>query len=154
MVSVFPASIHRHCLESPRTLMCDPDRSSTAFPYTTRFSGIMSPSARTWKSGAVSGSICSHFFESSYVSDLCRVSSLGSKILHTEAHCQFCIHLKSHEVKRLFLVPYPVTALSHLTPVICAPDACMAVISYTQRALFSSVSICRLIYIRGCFWFP
>ena len=97
--------------------MCDPDPSLTAFSYTLRHSGRMSPSAGPWKSGAVFGSICSHFFESSEVSDLCRESSLGSEVLHTEAHFQLCIHLLAHGVQRLFLVPLPDTALSHLTPV-------------------------------------
>ena len=129
--------------------MCDPDPNSTAFSHTTRLSSIMSPSAGPWKSGGVSGSICSQFFDSYDVSDLCPRSDLGSKILHNVAHCQFCIHLPAMECQKLFLGPFPVTTLSHLKPVICALDACFAARSYTETSHVSSGSICWQIYLRG-----
>ena len=76
-----------------------------------------------------------------------------SEMLYTEVPCQLCVHLLANLCNGLFLVTLIVIAYSHLTPEICALDRGLAASYYTQRRRATSVSICWLIYIRGCFWF-
>ena len=53
-----------------------------------------------------------------------------------------CVYLPAHGNLELFLVPFAVTSLSHLTSVICAPDPVKAARSCTMWSIVNSVSIC------------